>query len=144
MRAIAYGQHPVQRGLIALVLLNGLFGALVWMGVLQCYPTQRHATVRVAPGQTLDLLVALIDTRMPDEVERQGAYRYRKPATVLLLGVWYARTATRSVTQLVAWRLSLRGLALLPVAAALIVLGGSTFAARRRGRVEYTIRLPQR
>ena len=125
MRPRSQRRSALPRLLIALVLLNGLVGALVWTDAVPYDPPARAAAVRVGPGWTVYLVVGLIDTRLPSDIELLAGYRIPRiprPPTVLRLQLWLATAGTRSVTPLVAWRLSLGLLAVLPVGASLVLL----------------------
>ena len=111
----------------------------------------RAATVRVAPGRTLYLIVGPINTQVPPLPNLLDEYRLRRTPDALWIELAVANTQTHTVTTLVSWRLPLRLLAVLPLGASLVLLIGTRRAhhrrpsanwsgARRRRRVRRTCR----
>ena len=68
----------VPRVLVAVVLLNSLVAALVWAGAPQRSLAVRAATVRLAPGRTLYLIVGPINTQVPPVPTLLDEYRLRR------------------------------------------------------------------
>ena len=82
MRPRSQRRSALPRLLIALVLLNGLVGALVWadaVPVRSCRARGGRPTSR--PGRTVYLAVGLIDTRLPSDMSSWPAIASRYPAT---------------------------------------------------------------
>jgi hypothetical protein len=117
---------------MALVLLNGLCGALLVAGVPWRYPAPL-ATVRSTPSRHQYLIVAPIATHQPAFTRLQAAASSPQRPNAVWINLWVNDVPARTVFTLVDWTLPFRQLAIVPVGTSLVLCAVTTALQRRPG-----------